>query len=69
MTNETLAEALPKEITRVRKILGYYNELGPVGMFGAAMIQYTLTAAEKAIMEGDVVEMLRVFKDLQDIEA
>ena len=47
--------------------LGHYKELGPVGMFGAMFIEQSLQAADKAVMAGDVVEMLRVFAELKEI--
>lgn len=64
---ETLADALPKEMARVREVLGHYREIGPAGMFGAAMIEQDLRAADRAVMSGDVVEMLRSLKTLQGI--
>ena len=33
---ETLASALPKEMARVREVLGHFREIGPAGMIGAA---------------------------------
>ena len=35
---ETLADALPKEMARVRKVLDHYKEIGPAGMFGAEIL-------------------------------
>ena len=64
---ETLAEALPREMARVREVLGHYREIGPAGMFGAAMIEQDLRAADRAVMSGDVVAMLRSLKTLQGI--
>ena len=64
---ETLAEALPREMARVREVLGHYREIGPAGMFGAAMIEQDLRAADRAVMSGDVVAMLRILKTLQSI--
>jgi len=64
---ETLADALPKEMARVREVLGHYREIGPAGMFGAAMIEQDLRAADRAVMSGDVVAMLRSLKTLQGI--
>lgn len=64
---ETLADALPKEMARVREVLGLYREIGPAGMFGAAMIEQDLRAADRAVMSGDVVAMLRSLKTLQGI--
>jgi len=64
---ETLADALPKEIARVREALGHYKEIGPAGVFGAAMIEQDLRPADAAVMSGDVVAMLRAYKALQEI--
>ncbi len=64
---ETLADALPKEMARVREVLGHYKEIGPAGMFGAAMIEQDLRTADRAVMSGDVVAMLRSLKTLQGI--
>lgn len=66
---QTLADALPKEMSRVRTMLGYYKEIGPAGMFGAAMIEQDLRDADAAVMSGDLVAMLRAFKALKEIEA
>jgi len=65
---ETLADALPKEMARVREVLGHYREIGAAGMFGAAMIEQDLRSADRAVMSGDVVAMLRSLKTLQGIK-
>lgn len=64
---ETLASALPKEMARVREVLGHFREIGPAGMIGAAMIEQDLRNADRAVMSGDIVAMLRSLKALQDI--
>lgn len=64
----TLADALPKEMARVREILGHYKALGPVGMFGAAMIEQDLRAADEALASGDVVACIRAYNTLRDID-
>ncbi|MBK9445143.1 MAG: hypothetical protein IPO00_03010 [Betaproteobacteria bacterium] len=66
---ETLADALAKEMARVREVLGHYKEIGPAGMFGAAMIEQDLRAADASVMGGDVVAMLRAYNALKEIEA
>ncbi len=66
---ETLADALAKEMARVREVLGHYKEIGPAGMFGAAMIEQDLRAADASVMSGDVVAMLRAYNALKEIEA
>ena len=66
----SLAEALPREMERVRDhVLPHYVELGPVGMFGAIMIRSDLDAAAKALAEGDVIEMIRLYQTLKDIKS
>jgi hypothetical protein len=64
----TLAEKLPEEMARVRKVLGHYKEIGPAGMFGAAMIEQSLRKADKAVMSGDLVAMIAAYQDLQEIK-
>jgi len=66
---ESLAEALPKEMARVLKVLGIYREVGPAGAFGAAMIEAELRAADAAVISGDIVAMISAYKSLQEIEA
>lgn len=64
----TIADALPAEMARVRKVLGHYHEIGPAGMFGAAMIEQDLRAADRAVMSGDVVAMIRALEVLRGIK-
>ena len=64
---ETLADALPKEMARVREVLGHYREIGPDGAIGAAFIKQDLRAADQAVMGGDVVAMLRSLETLRSI--
>lgn len=67
--SESLAEALPKEIARVREVLGHYKEIGPAGMFGAAFIEQDLREADQAVISGDLVRMIKAYKKLQGIES
>lgn len=62
---ETLGDALPKEIERCQKLLEQYAFIGPAGAFGHAMISRDIAAAHKAMMEGDVVAMLRAYEALK----
>lgn len=64
---ETLADALPKEMARVRTVLGYYKEIGPAGAIGAMFIEQDLQAADLAVMSGDVVAMLQSLETLRGI--
>lgn len=67
--SETLADALPKEMARVREVLGIYRSIGPAGMFGVVFIEQDLAAADRAVMSGDVVAMLKSYETLKQIEA
>lgn len=67
MTTDTIGDALPREMTRVRdEVLPAYVEIGPAGTFAATMMRRDLDAAQKAMAEGDVVAMLAVYKSLKE---
>lgn len=66
--SESLAEALPKEMARVREVLGHYREIGAAGMFGAAFIEQDLREADNAVMSGDVVRMIKAYETLKGIK-
>jgi hypothetical protein len=64
---DSLGEALPREMARVRdEIMPVYQELGKSGLFALAMMRVDLDAAAKALAEGDVIEMIRVYKSLKE---
>lgn len=67
---DTLGQALPREMSRVRdEILPLYDGLpNGAGAFGAMMIRATLDRAQRVIMEGDVIAMIAVYKELKEIE-
>jgi len=63
---DTLGDALPREIARVRdEVLPVYLEIGPPGRFAVAMMRVVLNQASKAMIKGDVVEMIRVYEELK----
>lgn len=65
----TLGEALPLEMARVRDVvMPRYVEIGPVGQFALVLMRKDLDDAAKAMIEGDVIEMLRVYQSLRDTE-
>ena len=58
---DTLGDALPREMARVRdEVMPAYIKIGPAGQFALAFMRAT-----KALAEGDVVEMLRVYESLK----
>jgi hypothetical protein len=64
----TLGEALPQEQARCRELLTQYKQIGPAGVFGAAMIEAALKRADQAVMSGDPVAMLRTYDELKKCE-
>lgn len=65
---ESVGTALPKEMARVREVLGHYKEIGPAGKWGAAMIEQSLRMADEAVISGDIVAILRAYEDLKSIK-
>lgn len=63
-----LIEGIQSQCNRVRAILPHYDELGPVGVFGATMLRQAIAEGEAAIASGDVVRMLAAFKELEGCE-
>ena len=69
MTMTTLGDALPKEMKRIREdVIPAYQQIGPAGAFALAMMNNSLTHAEKAMMEGDVARMVVCCEDLKSYE-
>jgi hypothetical protein len=64
VSRDTIGEALPREIARVRdEVLPHYDAV-PAGAFAAGMMRHDLAAAAKATTDGDVVAMIRAYKAL-----
>lgn len=65
--NDTLGEALPREMARVRdEVMPAYLEIGPAGGFALLCMRKDLDEAAKAMAEGDPVRMLRVYNSLKE---
>lgn len=60
----TLGEALPKEMARVRELLPIYDQI-PTGVFAAQMMRADLDRAAKALAQGDLASMIRVYESLK----
>lgn len=65
----SLADALPREMARVTALISIYASIGPAGNFAIAMMRKDLDDAAKAIMSGDVVEMIRVYRSLKETDS
>jgi len=62
-----LIEGMQKEIERCLVSLAVYEKI-PQGAFGAEMIRREISNANKAMASDDVVEMLRSYQELKNIE-
>ena len=57
---------MPREMTRIRdEVMPAYQEIGPPGAFALLMMRADLDKAQKAMAEGDTVEMIRVYESLK----
>ncbi len=70
-TPDTLGDALPREMARVRdEVLPMYLQLqntpGVEVRPAIAMMRHDLDRAAKALAEGDVVAMLEVYQSLKE---
>lgn len=61
-----LVEAIQQECNRVRESRRHYLDLGPVGMFGAAMLAQAIESGEAAISSMDPVRMMMALTELRD---
>jgi hypothetical protein len=61
-----LIEGIQSKCNFIREtVLPEYEKLGPAGLFGAAGLRADIIKGEQAIAGGDVIEMLRVYKELE----
>lgn len=67
----SLAEALPLEQKRVRKLIEMYRDplLQGAGEFAARMMEIDLEEAEKASAEGNTIGMLKAYNELKTYKA
>jgi len=64
---DTLGDALPREMARVRdEVMPSYLEIGPAGAFALTFMRGDLDRAAKALAEGDVAEMIRAYEALKE---
>lgn len=61
-----LGVVLPKEMARVRDtVMPDYIAIGSAGALALAGMRHDLDRAAKALAEGDVIEMMRVYESLK----
>ena len=64
---ENLMQGTVRELRRARELLAFYKSI-PTGAFGALVIEHAIAAAEEAIGNGDVVELLRAYGELRSLK-
>jgi hypothetical protein len=64
----SLGTELPREMARCRELLVDYCEIGPSGQFAATMLRQALKLADEAIIQGDLVAMIRVYNELKGFQ-
>jgi hypothetical protein len=63
---DTLGDALPREMARVRDdVMPSYVAIGAPGRFALVMIRKSLDDAANAMVQGDVVAMMRAYQELK----
>lgn len=64
---DTLGDALPREMARIRdEVMPAYVEIGPAGAFALAFMRQDLDRAAKAMAEGDLPAMIAAYQALKD---
>jgi hypothetical protein len=62
-----LVEGIQERCNYIREvIIPEYDRLGPTGRLGKMLLYEDIAKGEKAIAGGDVIEMVRVYKELVD---
>lgn len=64
----SLGEKFPEMQRRTRELRDAYASIGPNGRFGLMVIDDILARAERAAISGDVVEMLRLYQEMQELK-
>lgn len=65
LTTETLADALPREMERVRELIPQYQSIGAAGTFAIVCMRQDLLHAAAAIADQNTVEMIRAYQALK----
>jgi len=59
-----IIDGIQEELRRNRELLELYKSI-PTGVFGASIIQRRIDEGEASIASGDIVRMVRAYKELE----
>jgi hypothetical protein len=69
---DSVGEALPREMTRIRKLLPNYERVAPFApgaRITIALMNASLDRAQAALASGDVIKIIRAYEDLKGYES
>jgi hypothetical protein len=67
VSDDTLGDALPREMARVRdEVLPAYLEIGAAGAIAATLMRFDLDRAAHAMAAGDTAEMIAIYQSLKE---
>ena len=61
---DTLGEAFPRELARVRETLRHYQAIGPAGAYGAGWIKDLVSQADDAWNTQNIGAMIQLYGEL-----
>lgn len=62
-----LVEGIQEKCSYIRdNVIPEYDRIGPAGMIGKMLLQQSIKKGEAAIAGGDVVQMVQVYKELEE---
>lgn len=64
----SLGEQFPVEQARIRMIQGHARGIGPAGAFLVAVCEDLPRRADEAAIDGDVVAMLTIYREMKEIK-
>lgn len=64
----SLPEMLLQELYRCRDLCEVYKAIGPSGAFGLTLIRMKMARAERALMNGEAVEIMQSYSELKECQ-
>ena len=65
---ESVGDDYPKQQARLRKAIAAYESIGPAGAFAVTWMRDLQERADKAAISGDIVEIVRCYKEMCEVK-